>query len=63
MDYRAEIGVILINHSGEGIWINKGDKIAQAVLAEYKKAEFELVEKLSETDRGEGGFGSTDIKK
>lgn len=58
-DYRGEIGVILYNASEFAIEINLGDKIAQAVLAPYCVADLEVVEELSETQRGEGGFGST----
>ena len=58
-DYRGEVGVILYNASEFAIEINLGDKIAQAVLAPYCVADLEVVEELSETQRGEGGFGST----
>lgn len=58
-DYRGEIGVILYNASGNIVDIKKGDRIAQAVLAQYERIEWEEVEELSETERGEGGFGST----
>lgn len=62
-DYRGEVGVILINHSTTPFVIKKGDKIAQAVLHRYYRAKFEEVAELSETKRGEGGFGSTDQQK
>lgn len=58
-DYRGEIGVILINLSNEAFEVNQGDRIAQLVFAQYQQAEFIEVEQLSETQRGEGGFGST----
>ena len=58
-DYRGEIGVILINLSNETFEVNQGDRIAQLVFAQYQQAEFIEVEQLSETQRGEGGFGST----
>lgn len=58
-DYRGEIGVILINHGGQEVEIKIGDKIAQAVLTKYEKAEFSIVEELPDTKRGEGGFGHT----
>ena len=58
-DYRGEIGVILINHSDTDFYINKGDRIAQMVIAQYSKAEFELVDDLESSERGAGGFGST----
>ncbi len=58
-DYRGEIGVILINLSNEAFEVNQGDRIAQLVFTQYQQAEFIEVEQLSETQRGEGGFGST----
>lgn len=61
-DYRGEIGVILVNLSKEDFVINNGERIAQLVIAKYERAEWDLVEQLSETDRGEGGFGSTGTK-
>ena len=61
-DYRGEIGVILINLSQEDFTVNDGDRIAQLVLARHERAAFELVETLSETQRGAGGFGSTGIQ-
>ena len=61
-DYRGEIGVILINLSQEPFIIENGERIAQLVIARHERAEWELVETLSETDRGAGGFGSTGKK-
>ena len=61
-DYRGEVGVILINLSQEDFTINDGDRIAQLVLACHERATFELVETLSDTQRGAGGFGSTGIQ-
>ena len=61
-DYRGEIGVILINLSHENFTINNGERIAQLVIAKHERAEWVAVEALSETDRGEGGFGSTGTK-
>jgi dUTP pyrophosphatase len=61
-DYRGEIGVILVNLSNEDFVINNGERIAQMVIAKHERAEWVLVEDLSETDRGEGGFGSTGVK-
>lgn len=61
-DYRGEIGVILINLSNEEFVINNGERIAQLVIAEYSRINWEEVEVLSETDRGAGGFGSTGTK-
>lgn len=58
-DYRGEIGVILINHSKQDFVIERGMRIAQMVIAPYTRAEWQIVETLDETARGEGGFGST----
>ena len=58
-DYRGEIGVILVNLSNEDFTINNGERIAQLVIAKHERAEWEVAEELSSTDRGEGGFGST----
>jgi len=58
-DYRGEIKVLLINHSNEDFEIKVKERIAQAVIKEVIQAEFEEVEVLSETKRGEKGFGST----
>jgi len=58
-DYRGEIGVILINLGDEDFTITRGMRIAQIVIASYTHASFTLVEDLSITARGEGGFGST----
>lgn len=61
-DYRGEIGVILVNLSNEDFEINNGERIAQLVIAKHERAEWTEVEILSETLRGEGGFGSTGVK-
>jgi dUTP pyrophosphatase len=58
-DYRGEIGVILVNLSQDDFEITDGMRIAQMVIAKFEQAEFIEVEKLSETERGAGGFGST----
>lgn len=58
-DYRGEIKVILVNLSNEPFVINPGERIAQMVVAEYAKVEWNEVEVLDQTPRGEGGFGST----
>lgn len=58
-DYRGEIGVILVNLSEKNFIIEDGERIAQMVIATYEKAAWKEVEVLSETKRGEGGFGST----
>jgi len=59
--YRGEIGVILVNLSNENFTINKGDRIAQMIIASYAHTKWEEVNVLDETKRGEGGFGSTGI--
>jgi dUTP pyrophosphatase len=61
-DYRGEIGVILVNLSNEDFTIQNGERIAQLVIAKHERAEWENVQELSETERGEGGFGSTGTK-
>ena len=61
-DYRGEIGVILINLSSETFVVEDGERIAQLVLAKHERAEWIEVEALSETARGDGGFGSTGVK-
>lgn len=61
-DYRGDIGVILINLSDETFIVNPGERIAQMVINKFEQAEFELVEELDETERGEGGFGHTGVK-
>lgn len=61
-DYRGEIGVILINLSHEDFIIENGERIAQMVIAKHERAEWVEVNELSETSRGEGGFGSTGTK-
>lgn len=61
-DYRGEIGVILVNLSNEDFTIQNGERIAQLVIAKHERAEWDQVEILSSTDRGEGGFGSTGTK-
>ena len=58
-DYRGEIKVILYNHGNKEFIVNNEDRIAQMVLVPLIKANFEEVENLPETIRGEGGFGST----
>lgn len=60
--YRGEVGVILHNTGNKIAHINVGDRIAQGVLTRVPKAEFEVVDELSETIRGEGGYGSSGIK-
>lgn len=57
-DYRGEIGVIIRNH-GDTFIVHKGDRIAQLLFARVAHAKLVVVEELSSTERGEGGFGST----
>ena len=61
-DYRGEIGVILVNLSNEAFTVKSGDRIAQLVITRHERAEWEVVESLPATARGEGGFGSTGVK-
>ena len=61
-DYRGEVGVILINHGKEPFTITRGERIAQMVIAQFVQADFSEVTELSETVRGEGGFGSSGRK-
>ena len=58
-DYRGEVGVILINHGQVAFEIQRGERIAQMVIAPYAQAVMAEVEALDETARGAGGFGST----
>lgn len=58
-DYRGEVKVILINHGQEAFEIQDQERVSQFILAPVVQADFELVEELSSTDRGAGGFGST----
>ena len=61
-DYRGEIMVALHNHSGETRTVEKGERVAQLVIAPYFTADFCETDELSDTVRGEGGFGSTGRK-
>ena len=61
-DYRGEIGVILVNLSNQKFTINRGDRIAQLVLAKYEKINWKIIKELPKTNRGFGGFGSTGEK-
>lgn len=61
-DYRGEICVILVNLSGEPFVINDGERIAQMVIARYEQAEWEPVQSLDETERGDGGFGHSGVE-
>ena len=58
-DYRGEVKVLLINHGDTAFTINRGERIAQMVIAPITQPGFELVSELPETARGAGGFGST----
>lgn len=61
-DYRGEIMVALHNHSKEDLVIESGERVAQMVIAPYVFADYEETESLDDTERGEGGFGSTGTK-
>ncbi len=61
-DYRGEIGVIVINHSGEPFTINDGERICQMVIAAYSRVAWNRVESLDDTERGAGGFGHSGVK-
>lgn len=58
-DYRGEIKVILVNLSDHPFTVSPGERIAQLVIAKYERVVWDEVDVLDETDRGEGGFGST----
>jgi len=60
-DYRGEIGIIMYNHHSGDFIIEDGDRIAQGAIRVVPKVEIEEVKELSETERGEGGFGSTGV--
>lgn len=62
-DYRGEIGVILINHGLQSFKVRPGDRIGQLVVSKYKVPRWNIVKNISDltqTERGDGGFGSTD---
>ncbi len=61
-DYRGEVGIILINLSNEDFVIESGERICQMIIASHETVQWNLVEKLEETQRGEGGFGHTGKK-
>ena len=58
-DYRGDVGVILINHGASDFVVQSGDRIAQLVVAQYASFTWDAVTDLSDTARGEGGFGHT----
>ena len=60
-DYRGEISVLLINHGDEDFIIRRGDRIAQMVINKIERVSFEHVDDLPESQRGDGGFGSTGV--
>jgi dUTP pyrophosphatase len=62
-DYRGEVKVILANLGSEPFTVERGMRIAQMVVAKYKRVEWQAVDQLDETARGGGGFGSTGVKK
>ena len=61
-DYRGEIGVILVNLSNQDFVVQNGERIAQLIIAKHEHAQWIQVQELTETSRGEGGFGSTGAK-
>ena len=61
-DYRGEVKVLLFNFGEVDFQINHGDRIAQLIIEKYTRTDIEEVEDLNETERGEGGFGSTGVK-
>lgn len=62
-DYRGEVCVALVNHGKTAFTVNRGDRIAQLVLAPVVQAQLELTARLDDTERGGGGFGHTGIQK
>ena len=60
-DYRGEVGVVLVNHGQEPFTVNRGDRIAQMVIAKLPSVRFEVVDGLDTTARGAGGYGSTGV--
>lgn len=61
-DYRGPLGVLLVNFGAEPYTIGHGDRIAQAIVAPVVQATYEVVEALGDSQRGQGGFGSTGTK-
>lgn len=62
-DYRGEVKVILANLGAEPFTVERGMRVAQMVVAAYARVSWHVVEKLDETERGAGGFGSTGVTK
>ena len=61
-DFRGEIGVIIINHSDESFTVERGDRIAQMVLARYERFCWDETDSLDDSERGDGGFGHSGVK-
>ena len=61
-DYTGNIGIIIINHGEKPFMVENGDRIAQGVFAKIVNAEFQSVNSLEKTERGDGGFGHTNVK-
>lgn len=62
VDYRGEVGIILINHSDKAFVIEDGERVGQMVVAQYSRVEWNETDTLDETERGAGGFGHTGVK-
>lgn len=62
MDYRGDVGVVLINHGSDIFDVHQGDRIAQLIVNKVEQVEFEIVNELDDTARGTGGFGSTNVR-
>lgn len=60
-DYRGEIGVVLVNLSDTDFTVNRGERIAQMVIARCEQADLQVVTELDETERGAGGYGHTGV--
>lgn len=58
-DYRGELQVLLVNHGADPVVLERGERIAQLVVAPYTRVDWEPVQALGDSDRGAGGFGST----
>ena len=61
-DYRGDVGVILVNLSHEDFVVQPGERIAQMIIGKFDQVEWEVVDSLDKTERGEGGFGHTGTK-
>lgn len=60
-DYRGEIGIILVNLSNEPFTVNDGERICQMVITRYTRVTWEEVDRIDQTERGEGAFGHTGV--